>query len=80
MTDQGRTGGIREPEGSWTTVELKEYGANMEPMGREAVVESRARMPKVELGNQHTREELESWKPKADLSRWEESAKEESKG
>lgn len=60
-------------------MELREYGAKMEPMGREAVVESRAQTPKVELGNQHTKAELETWKPKVDQSRWEESAKEESK-
>lgn len=49
-------------------MELREHGAKVKAMGRLAEVESRAQRPKVQPGDQLTKAELETKKPKADLS------------
>lgn len=49
-------------------MELRELGAKVEVMGRLPEVESRAQRPKVQPGDQLTKAELETEKPKADPS------------
>lgn len=49
-------------------------------MGPRAEVESRAWRPKVELGDPHTKAELEIGEPKADSSNWVEPLKRKLRG
>lgn len=54
--------------------------SHVEPMGQRAEVEPRAWRPNVELGDPHTKAELEIGEPKADPSSWTEPLKKKLQG
>lgn len=56
-------------------MEPKEHGGQVEMICQQSEVERRAQRPEVELGDPHTKTELETRKLKVDLSIWTELPK-----